>query len=96
MFSDCKDRENLQKALTKLPDSLEAIYADVLVNRIPKDYAEKARLMFIWLSYSVRPLTIRELATVADLPGLGDVLEICTSSLVSLRRQGGLFTRAGG
>lgn len=75
----------MREALTDLPDSLEALYKDVLVNKIPKDYSEKARLMLLWLCYSLRPLTLQELACVASLPDPQDVLEICNSSLVSLR-----------
>ena len=78
--------EKMKEALTTLPDSLEAMYADVLSNKIPKDYVKEARLMLIWLSYSLRPLTLQELACVASIPEPRDVLDICTSSLVSLRR----------
>ena len=79
---DCRDDETLQQALKNIPDSLEDLYADVLANKIPKGYAQKARLMLMWLSYSLRPLTIKELACVACLPDPQDVLWICTSYLV--------------
>ena len=77
----------MEQALDTLPDSLEAMYADVLMRQIPKDYREKARLMLMWLSYSIRPLTLRELASVASLPEPMDVRRICTSSLVTLSRE---------
>ncbi len=78
----------MKEVLTTLPDSLEAIYASVL-SKISKDDVKEARLMFIWLSYSLRPLTLQELACAASLPEPRDVLDICTSSLVSLQRKGG-------
>ena len=81
-LSDCRDDETLQQALKNIPDSLEDLYADVLVNKIPKGYTQKARLMLMWLSYSLRPLTLKELACVACLPNPHDVLWICTSYLV--------------
>ena len=74
----------MQQALNNIPNSLADLYADVLVNKIPKGYAQKARLMLMWLSYALRPLTLRELACVASLPDPQDVLRICTSYLVSL------------
>ena len=86
-FSVCLDHETMQQALETLPDSLEDMYTDVLVRQIPKDYRGKARLMLMWLTYSIRPLTLRELAFVADLPEPMDVRRICTSSLVTLSRE---------
>ena len=77
----------MQEALTNLPESLGAIYADVLANKIPKDYKEKARFILIWLYHSLKPLTLGEVARVTSLPEPRDVLNICTSSLVSLQRK---------
>lgn len=79
----------MQEALTNLPESLGAIYADVLANKIPKDYMEKARFILIWLYHSLTPLTLGEVARVTSLPEPRDVLDICTSSLVSLQRKKG-------
>ncbi len=81
--------EKMKEALKTLPDSLEAMYAGALSNKIPKEYMKEARMMLIWLSYSLRPLTLQELACVVSLPEPRDVLDICTSSLVSLQRKGG-------
>ena len=69
--------------MDELPKSLEAMYADVLMRKIPEDYREEAKVMLMWLAYSYRPLKLRELAVVASLPEQ-NVLLICTSSLVSL------------
>ena len=81
----CINPEMLQRALENLPETLEGIYADVL-RQIPIEYQEVARLAFIWLSYSRRPLTLQELACAVNISNPYKVLEICTSSLISLRR----------
>ncbi len=85
-FFDCIDREMMEEALKSLPESLEEMYADVL-RRIPKGYSNKVRLILIWLAYSMRPLTLQELACAASLPDPRKVLEICTSSLVTVSRK---------
>ena len=86
-FSDCLDHEEMQQALETLPESLEDMYADVLTNQIPKKHRRKARSMLMWLAYSMRPLRLQELATVADLPNPMDVRRICTSSLVTFSQE---------
>ena len=86
-FSECLDHETMKRALDTLPGSLGDMYADVLMRRIPGDYREKARLMLMWLAYSIRPVTLQELAFIGSLPEPMDVLRICTSSLVTLSRE---------
>ena len=82
----CINPEMLQKALENLPETLEGIHADVL-RQMPKEYQEVARLAFIWLSYSRRPLTLQEMACAVRISYPHKVFEIYTSSLVSLRRK---------
>ena len=86
-FSECLDHQTMKQALDTLPGSLGDMYADVLMRRIPGAYREKARLVLMWLAYSIRPVTLQELASVASLPEPMDVLRICTSSLVTLSRE---------
>ena len=86
-FSECLDHQTMKRALDTLPGSLGDMYADVLMRRIPGDYREKARLMLMWLAYSLRPVTLQELAFVASLPEPTDVLRICTSSLITSSRE---------
>ena len=88
-FSDCIDRETMEEALKSLPESLEEMYADVL-RRIPEGRKKKVRLILMWLAYSVRPLTLQELACAASLPDPQTIPEICTSSLVTVSREGPL------
>ena len=78
----------MEDALRDLPETLEGLYEDLL-KRIPKDYKEKARLILMWLAYSLRPLTLQELASAVSIPNPQKVLEVCNSSLVSLQRAGG-------
>ena len=86
-FSECLDYESMEQALETLPESLEEMYADVLTKQIPKKYKKKARSMLMWLAYSMRPLRLKELASVASLPDPMDVLNLCTSSLVRLSKE---------
>ena len=77
----------MEDALQDLPETLEGLYEDQL-KQIPKDYKEKARLILMWLAYSLRPLTLRELASAVSIPNPQKVLEVCNSSLVSLQQTG--------
>ena len=87
-FLACIDRRGMVNAVNSLPHSVEAMYARILRDRIfhheHKENKNKARLMFICLAYSNRPLTLQELACAASLPDPEKVREICTSSLVSV------------
>ena len=85
-FQDCIDGEMMEVALHKLPETLEGLYADFL-RQIPKAYQKKARLVFMWLTYSIRPLTLAELASAVSIPNPEDVLRMCSSALVSLQRK---------
>ena len=87
-FLDCIDDEMIEDALENLPETLEGLYADLL-RQIRKDYREKARLILVWLTYSLQPLSLRALASAVSIPNPQKVLEICTSSLVSLQRDNG-------
>ena len=78
-------------AVKNLPDSVEAMYKQILTDRIfrheNKSNKVKARLISIWLTYTLRPLTLRELACAASSPEPRKVLEICTSSVITLQRE---------
>lgn len=86
-FSYCLDDKEMEQALKTLPESLEAMYADVLTNRIPTHRRKQSRLMLMWLAYSLRPLRLRELASVASLREPRDVRRILTSSLVTFSQE---------
>lgn len=89
--SGCLDEHQMEKAVKSLPDSVEDVYAKILTERIcsheNKEVKVKARLTFIWLAYSIRPLTLRELVCAASLPDPRKDLEMCTSSLVNVSRE---------
>ena len=82
-FSSCFDHESMREVLENLPSTLEDTYANVLSKKIPERYRKKAQVMLMWLAHSKRPLRLRELAFVVSLPKPEDVIEICTSSLVT-------------
>ena len=69
-------------SLGTIPDTVEAIYNQVLDN-IKKHDCEPAHSIFKWLCVSKRPLSQVELARAAELADPGDVLRICTSSLLT-------------
>lgn len=75
----------MEDALQTLPQTLEGLYADLL-RQIPRESKEKVRLILIWLAYSLRPLSLRELAFAVSIRNPQKVLEICDTSLVSLQR----------
>lgn len=83
-FLGCNSREILRIALRDLPLEVVDIYAQVLKD-IPEDDRKSARLILIWLTYSIQPLTLEELASAVSIPSPQKVLDICTSSLVSLQ-----------
>lgn len=66
-----------------MPESLEATYKDAL-QRIPKQDAKMARLILMWLTSSLRPLTLNEIAAAVSVPRPEFVLRICSSILVTL------------
>ena len=75
----------MEDALETLPQTLKGLYAD-LPRRIPREYKEKVRPVLVWLAYSLRPISLREMASAVPIRNPQKVLEICNSSLVSLQR----------
>ena len=69
-------------SLGTIPDTVEAIYNQVL-NNIKKHDVEPAQSIFKWLCVSKRPLSQVELARAAGLGNPADVMRICTSSLIT-------------
>ena len=69
-------------SLGTIPDTIEAIYNQVLDN-IKKHDCEPAQSIFKWLCVSKRPLSEVELARAAGLTNPADVMRICTSSLLT-------------
>ncbi|MCJ1345324.1 hypothetical protein MMC31_003531, partial [Peltigera leucophlebia] len=61
-----KNPSALGKALKSLPETLHETYDRILLN-IDVDYQEMARCALIWLAFSKRPLTIKEVAEAAIL-----------------------------
>lgn len=70
-----------------MPQSLEDTYRKTLKHILPKDISI-ARRILIWLTTSLRPLTLQEVAAAVDLVRPESVLRICTSTLVTLVYEG--------
>ncbi|KAL9121868.1 MAG: hypothetical protein Q9187_001574 [Circinaria calcarea] len=65
----CLKRERLRQTLHSLPKTLDETYDRILMS-ISEDYWEEARAMLQWLSLSIRPLRISDLAEVGAIaPG---------------------------
>ncbi|KAM0802047.1 ankyrin repeat-containing domain protein [Usnea florida] len=93
---NCRSVHQLRKALSSLPETLDRTYDQILGKVKAEDHQFAAKLLR-WLTYSIRPLRLEEIAEVIAIDtnssppfDLGkrfedpsDILEIC-SSLVSV------------
>jgi hypothetical protein len=59
----CPSQGDLEDQLEDLPHDLDAVY-DRIISGIDKKYREHALKIMQWLSYSVRPLKLAEVAQV--------------------------------
>jgi len=81
-LQDCSDETEIRETLRNIPPTLEQTYERTLIRMHEKNQA-RVRTILLWLIYSVRPLSLPEVAAAAGLTFREDVLRICTSSLVS-------------
>ena len=93
----CRTKTDLKKQLANLPKGLDETYDRILLGITEKDCGY-AKIFLQWLSFAVRPLTLKELATTAavdlsaengpeyrsdnELQDATDVLRICSSFIV--------------
>ncbi|RAK96066.1 uncharacterized protein BO80DRAFT_468932 [Aspergillus ibericus CBS 121593] len=82
-LEDCNTHAQIEETLKTIPPTLESTYRDVLDRIKPKDQ-DIARSILIWLSFSVRPLTMREAASAVGLLAPDRVVDICTTSFVTV------------
>ncbi|KAK2789888.1 hypothetical protein FQN52_005851 [Onygenales sp. PD_12] len=61
LLQNLSQASKIKKALRSLPKTLDATY-DRMLNSIEDEYRDQAFLALQWLAYSVRPLTVAELA----------------------------------
>ncbi|KAH0550901.1 hypothetical protein GP486_007735, partial [Trichoglossum hirsutum] len=89
----------LRKKLKELPETLDETYNRILLS-IPEDYRREAYAILQWLAYSMRPMSLAEVAeaTTVDrdnqvfnienrMLNISDILSVC-SSLVTLSEGG--------
>ncbi|KAJ5554225.1 NACHT domain-containing protein [Penicillium frequentans] len=86
-LKECHTHDQIREYLRTMPQSLEDTYRKTLKRISPKDISI-ARRILIWLTTSLRPLTLKEVAAAADLVRPESVLRICTSTLVTLVYEG--------
>ncbi|KAJ5165394.1 uncharacterized protein N7500_007224 [Penicillium coprophilum] len=82
-LENCHKKVDIEDALASVPHSLEESYQRILL-AIDKMYQEEALKILTWLSFSLAPLTLDAVRTVAGLSFTDSVVEICTTSLVTL------------
>ncbi|MCJ1244822.1 hypothetical protein MMC30_002022 [Trapelia coarctata] len=97
-LKNCLRPSDIRKVLSSLPKTLDETYARILLG-IDESYREEAIIALQWLTFSARPLTIRELAEAVlvnprinppfdpedRFPQLDDILKIL-STLVTTDR----------
>jgi len=93
----CRTKMDLKKQLADLPQGLDKTYDQILLGMNQKDHGY-AKIFLQWLSFAVRPLTLKELAATAsidlsaengpeyksdnELQDIKDVLKICSSLVI--------------
>ena len=96
-LKECRTRTDLKRQLANLPQGLDKTYDRILVGINEKDQGY-AKTFLQWLSFAVRPLTLKELAATAavdlcaengpeynsdnELQDIKDVLKICSSFIM--------------
>ncbi|KAJ6109516.1 NACHT domain-containing protein [Penicillium sp. IBT 16267x] len=86
-LKECHTHDQIRDYLRTMPQSLEDTYQKTL-KRIPSKDISIAHRILIWLTASLRPLTLKEVAAAVDLVQPESVLRICTSTLVTLVYEG--------
>ncbi|GLA90854.1 hypothetical protein AtubIFM57143_000461 [Aspergillus tubingensis] len=86
-LEECRNKSQIIEALRTMPQTLHDIYLSVIerINTKPSDIIY-AKTILTWLCFSVRPLTLTEVAAAASLEVPEDVIKICTTSFVTFRR----------
>ncbi|RAH65500.1 uncharacterized protein BO66DRAFT_431989 [Aspergillus aculeatinus CBS 121060] len=90
----CHIPQDIDEALTTIPDSLEATYKGILEQEILPRYHDAVRSIFNWLTFSMKPLSREAVAEVAGFPSPDSVIEICTTQMVTLNTADGTIRLA--
>ena len=93
----CRTKTDLKRQLADLPQGLDKTYDQILLGINEKDHYY-AKTFLQWLSFAVRPLTLKELASTASIDlsaksgpeyksdnefqDIKDVLKICSSLVI--------------
>ncbi|RAH77145.1 hypothetical protein BO86DRAFT_347911 [Aspergillus japonicus CBS 114.51] len=90
----CHIPQDIDEALTTIPNTLEATYKDILEREILPRYRDAVRSIFTWLTFSMKPLSQETVAEVAGFPSPDSVIEICTTQMVTLNTGDGTIRLA--
>ena len=93
----CRTQKAIREQLNNLPEGLDETYDRILLG-IDKRDCDYTKIFLLWLCFSVRPVTLKELAaTVAidlaaengpelecenELQDISDVLKMCSSFVI--------------
>ena len=93
-LKECRTKADLKKQLANLPQGLDKTYDQILLGIKERDHGY-VKTFLQWLSFAVRPLTLKELATTVavdlsaengpeyksdnELQDVKDVLKLCSS-----------------
>jgi hypothetical protein len=80
-ISQCREAEEIQEALGKIPDSVVGIYQDAL-EKVPVKDTNRMKSILLWMLNQLRPLSQTELAAAIGLRSATEVIEICTRVLL--------------
>ncbi|OJK01296.1 hypothetical protein ASPACDRAFT_26596 [Aspergillus aculeatus ATCC 16872] len=90
----CHIPQDIDEALTTIPDTLEATYKGILEQEILPRYHDAVRSIFTWLTFSMKPLSQETVAEVAGFPSPDSVIEICTTQMITLNTADGTIRLA--
>ncbi|KAE8143191.1 hypothetical protein BDV38DRAFT_291944 [Aspergillus pseudotamarii] len=79
----CHTPAAIDNALERLPKDLSETYSSIL-NKMPEDDREAARTILIWVIFSRHSLTLEFLAKLVDFIRPRDVVNVCTTSLITV------------
>ncbi|CAG8371455.1 unnamed protein product [Penicillium salamii] len=86
-FEDCPTDDDIREALRTIPQTLEETYQSILDKIKQKKKQHLARQMLMLCAFAGGPLSVRAVAFSASLRLPSFVLDICTSSLLSVSEE---------
>ncbi|KAL4968453.1 uncharacterized protein BDV14DRAFT_196758 [Aspergillus stella-maris] len=96
-LEECKKKDEVLELLKLIPETLEGTYRGILEKirgHKRKNEWKDARSILTWLSFSLEPLSLEEVAAVVSYDRPEDVVTTCTTSLVTVSPSDGTIKLA--